>query len=523
MRNLHVCLTILLFTVASISAKAQNCDYRYVDGELYFKVKDTFSTTLTLTSPQMVPLVALYQMDSCYRPFRGLGNDTLERVYRLCFSDTAKTQKCIDTLLTMPFIEYVERAPIHYTSFTPNDLNVNQWSLTKINAQSAWNVTQGSPSVVIAIIDNGVLITHEDLAANIWVNTGEVAGNGLDDDLNGYTDDRTGFDVADGDGNPSPPTGISSSDPFNHGTHCAGIAAGTTNNNKGIASIGFKCRVMAVKCTRNSADGNVLTRVFDGIRYAMRNGADVISMSFGGEGSSVTEQLLINQCVTQGIVMVAAAGNGNVSTPFFPASYEGVISVGATGQTDVRASFSNFGSTVDVMAPGVGILSTIASSNTAYGSLSGTSMACPLVAGLAGLVKTTAPNFTPAQVTAQIKNNTDNIASLNPGFNGQIGTGRINAFKTLQQFATASALNDEVLAGLRIYPNPFANELVLEMGEENEPVQMELANINGQVIYQQTLTAKLASISATNWQPGVYFLKLTNGSNRRVVRLVKGQ
>lgn len=523
MRNLNLYLLGLLFSCAVFTASSQNCDHRYVDGELYFKVKSSFSGSLTLTSPQLLPLVALYQMDSCYRPFMGLGNDTLDRVYRLCFSDTAKTQKCIDTLSTFPFIEYVERAPIYYASFVPNDVNQNQWSLAKISAQPAWSITKGSPTVVIAIIDNGVLVTHEDLAANIWVNTAETPGNGFDDDLNGYVDDRNGYDVADGDGNVNPPSGISSSDPFNHGTHCAGIAAGVTNNGKGIASIGFNCRIMPVKCNRNSAEGNVLTRVTDGIRYALRNGADVISMSFGSEGSSLTEQVLINQCVAQGIVMVAAAGNDNVSTPFFPASYDGVISVGATDQADVKAGFSNFGSNVDVMAPGVGIFSTLASSNSAYGFLSGTSMACPLVAGLAGLVKSVAPSFTVAQVTAQIKNNTDNISSLNPGFNGQIGTGRINAFKTVQQFGNISGVHEETLNAVKVYPNPISNELMLVVGEDNEPVQVEISNATGQLVYIQSISSNLSTISTTEWQPGIYFLKLTNGISSKVLRLVKGE
>lgn len=523
MQNLKPYLLGLLLSCAVLSTRSQNCDYRYIDGELYFKVKSNFAGTLDLASPQLLPLVALYQMDSCYRPFTGLSSDTLDRVYRLCFSDTAKTQKCIDTLSTFPFIEYVERAPIHYTDFVPNDVNINQYGLTKINAATAWSVTQGSNNVVIAIIDNGVLVTHEDLAANIWINTGEIAGNGLDDDLNGYTDDRTGFDVADGDGNPNPPTGISSSDAFNHGTHCAGIASASTNNGKGIASVGFNCRIMPVKCTRNTAAGNTLTRVTDGIRYALRNGADVISMSFGSEGSSLTEQVLINQCVAQGIVMVAAAGNDNVSTPFFPASYDGVISVGATDQADVKAGFSNFGSNVDVMAPGVGIFSTLGSSNSAYGFLSGTSMACPLVAGLAGLVKSVAPSFTVAQVTAQIKNNTDNISSLNPGLNGQIGTGRINAFKTLQQFGNISGVNEEALNAVKVYPNPISNELMLEVGEDNEHLQVEISNITGQLVYSQSISSNLSTVSTTEWQPGIYFLKLTNGSNSKVIRLVKGE
>ncbi len=511
--------TLLFFTMlVSLCGKAQVHDPAYIDGLLYFKVKPTFSGILSLQHPVLLPLVGLYQMDTCYRPFMGLNSDTLEQTYCLRFSDTAKMELCRDTLRSLPIIDYVEKAPLHRTSFTPNDLDPAQWSLIKIGAQLAWNLSQGSQNIVVAVVDNAVSTTHEDLVNNLWVNTGEVANNGLDDDLNGYTDDRTGFDVADRDGNTNPPAGITSGDAWNHGTHCSGIVAATTNNSKGIASIGFNTRVMALKCTRSNASaGNQLSNTMDGITYAIRNNADVISMSFGSEGSAVTEQVLLNSALSKGIVLVAAAGNDNTNTPFYPASYNGVISVGATDQTDQKASFSNYGTTVDVMAPGVGILSTVASSNSAYASYSGTSMACPLVAGLSALVLAANPSFTPAQVEARLKSSCDNITLLNPTFTGQLGAGRVNAFKALG--GTVDIDDTEETTTIQVYPNPFNSQLIITGADNNATA--EWFDIQGRRMGTMVLHNGDNQLPVSNLTTGVYILKVSCAGNTVTQRLVK--
>lgn len=517
MKKIKYPLLVLCFVI-SLAGKAQVHDSAYIDGLLYFKVKPTFSGILSLQHPALLPLVGLYQMDTCYRPFMGLNSDTLEQTYCLRFSDTAKMELCRDTLRSLPIIDYVEKAPLHRTSFTPNDLDAAQWGLIKIGAQLAWNLSQGSQNIVVAVVDNAVSTTHEDLVSNLWVNTGEVANNGLDDDLNGYTDDRNGFDVADRDGNTNPPSGITSGDAWNHGTHCAGTVAATTNNNKGIASIGFNTRVMALKCTRTSAAaGNQLSNTMDGITYAIRNNADVISMSFGSEGSAVTEQVLLNSAAGKGIILVAAAGNDNTGTPFFPASYNGVISVGATDQADQKASFSNFGSTVDVMAPGVSILSTVASSNTAYASYSGTSMACPLVAGLSALVLAANPSFTPAQVEARLKSTCDNITLLNPTFTGQLGAGRVNAFRALG--GTVGITDMENSSAIQVYPNPFNNQLTVNISVYNATA--EWLDLQGKSYGSTILQNGSSTLETTLLAPGVYILKIVCNGTTTCSRVVK--
>lgn len=510
-------LPFLFFTKTS----AQYHDQRYLDGELYLKVSNIFPDTLTLNSAALLPLRALYHMDTCYRPFAGLGNDTLDRIYRLRFSDTAKTERCRDTLRTLGIIDWVEQVPCHRTSFVPNDISANQWHLLKIAAESAWDISQGSSSVVIAILDNGIRLSHQDLNANLWINAGETPGNGFDDDLNGYTDDRNGYDVADNDGDPSPPTGISTTDGFNHGTHCAGIASAVTNNGTGIASIGFNTRIMAVKCTKNSEDGKIISAADDGIAYAIRNNANVISMSFGSFQSSTTEQFLIATAHGKGITIVAAAGNEDTIAPEYPASYSGVISVGATDQQDKKTSFSNFGPTVSVMAPGLGIYSTIASSNSDYGTFSGTSMSTPLVAGLAALVIATNPSFSADQVKARIQSSADNINSLNPNYNGQLGSGRINADRALGGTGASAIAEVNEHGDISIYPNPF-NNYITAMQTTNGAIQFEWWDLQGRLLKSTNTTGEKVVVEAPTLPAGTYLLKITASDKiiyRRMVKL----
>ncbi|MEM7035838.1 MAG: S8 family serine peptidase, partial [Bacteroidota bacterium] len=270
--------------------------------------------------------------------------------------------------------------------------------------------------------------THQDLAPSIWINPGETPGNLIDDDGNGYVDDVNGFDVADNDNDPNPPLGAATNSVYTHGTHCAGIAGAATDNSTGIASIGFGVKLIGVKCNFDATPGPTLPAAYDGVTYAIAAQPEIMSLSWGGPAYSATNQILIDLAYANNIVVVAAAGNSNVNTPMYPASYNHVISVAATDASDVKASFSNFGPTIDVSAPGVAILSTLAGSNSSYGNLSGTSMACPLVAGLAGLMKSANPNLTVDQVDSCLKATADNIDAQNPGFVGQLGAGRINAF-----------------------------------------------------------------------------------------------
>ena len=517
MRKIKIILIISVLALTSKVVCCQTVDSNYVDGWIYVKVYDSSLIELApydFSDPALNMLYTNYGIDTIIKPFPGL-NATLDKTYRVVFSQINQINNLIADFQALPYIEYAEKAPLYRTSITPNDLQSTQWSLAKINAMNAWGITTGKNTVTVAIVDNAVSTTHEDLSPNIWNNPNDIPGNFLDDDLNGFTDDRNGWDVADGDNNPNPPAGASSSSPFVHGTHCAGIASAATDNGTGIASIGFKIKIIGVKCSKdNSTDGgNSLPYAYDGVYYCIRANADVISMSWGGSsGVFLTGESLIKAAHAAGIVLVAAAGNNNSSSAHYPSAYSEVISVGATDQTDKKATFSNFGSTVDVMAPGVSIYSTLSGGNSNYGSLSGTSMACPLVAGLAGLILSENPSLPPNDVKTLIKSGCENIDMQNPSYIGQIGSGRINAYLSLQTVSVAKTSVEE--NALNVFPNPTSGKLTIFIKNTPDPYKLSIFNTLGQTLIKRNsvLPYEKEEIDLSTFKSGTYFLKVESPS-----------
>lgn len=323
--------------------------------------------------------------------------------------------------------EFVELEPKYKFYFTPNDLNTNkQYSHSKIKSNQAWDLAKGNRNIVLAIVDDAVDTSHTDLRTQIWRNKTEIKNNGIDDDGNGYIDDWFGWDAADGNNNPNPPSYANSTN-FNHGTHCAGIAAASTNNNNGIASIGFNLSIMPVKIGRDI--DNSIQNAFEGVEYAILNGANTISMSWGGGAYSNAMQMLFDYARSKDIVCVAAAGNDGKQNMKYPAAYRNVISVGSTDNADKVSGFSNFGNWLDVFAPGSDIYSTVPGNS--YVNLSGTSMACPLVAGLCGLMKAYKPDASAIEIEQCLKSSCDDITALNSNKSGLLGAGRINAYESL--------------------------------------------------------------------------------------------
>ena len=290
-----------------------------------------------------------------------------------------------------------------------------------IDAPEAWSVNTGSPSTIIAVIDTGVDYLHPDLSANIWTNSDEIAGNGIDDDANGYIDDTKGWNFVSDTNNPM--------DDNSHGTHCAGTIAAVGNNGLGVAGVCWTARIMPLKFLDSSGSGYTSDAI-SAILYANRNGAHVLSNSWGGGGYS---QSLKDAIDASPAIVICAAGNSASNTdmsPQYPSSYtsSNIIAVAATDRWDQLASFSNYGAnSVDVAAPGVSIYSTTPSNS--YGSKSGTSMATPHVAGLAGLIKSTNPSLTNQEIKTVIMSTTDPKSSLS----GKCVTGgRINADRAVR-------------------------------------------------------------------------------------------
>ena len=283
-----------------------------------------------------------------------------------------------------------------------------------INIEPAWALGTAT-SIVTAVIDTGVDYTHPDLASNIWTNTDEVAGNGIDDDGNGFVDDVRGWDFVNNDSDPMDDNG--------HGTHVAGTIGAVGNNGIGVTGVAWTASIMPLKFLDQSGSGS-LSDAIKAIQYARVNGAKIINASRGGGGFSSALQSAITQFITSGGLFVAAAGNeatNNDVTPSYPANYQGVISVGASTRTDTRASFSNYGTSVDVFAPGQSILSTLPGNR--YGSLSGTSMATPQVAGALALLWGQNPTLSANTISQALINSTDNVLRASNSTHGRINVG----------------------------------------------------------------------------------------------------
>ncbi|MBO6515555.1 MAG: S8 family serine peptidase [Bacteroidia bacterium] len=339
----------------------------------------------------------------------------------------------IENLSSLEYVDWAAFDGIAHTSTSPpNDaLRGSQDTyLTAIDAFDAWSNQLGSSDVVVAIIDNGVQYTHPDLSANVYINSGEIDGNGIDDDGNGYDDDYHGYDVADDDGDAKPPA-TANSTYYRHGTHVAGIVGASTNNGPGISGIGYNVSYLPIKATEDltlDPTGLYLSDVFKAIEYAIVMKVDVINMSFGSYYTTGFPVALYGELVdyasSNNIVVVAAAGNLNTSNESWPAAFGEVIQVGATTPDGTaKASFSDYRITLDVWAPGVSMLSTVPGG--AYVSMDGTSMAAPVVSGLAALLKSKNRFLTVEEIKSCIYSTAVPLTTYAPAGLHQIGHGLI--------------------------------------------------------------------------------------------------
>ncbi len=276
-------------------------------------------------------------------------------------------------------VEFAEPVFMYQASRAPNDPRFKDlWGLSAIGAPAVWERTTGDRAVTVAVIDDGVAIAHPDLSANIWVNPDEIAGNGADDDGDGYVDDVNGFDFVEGRADPSPAAWV---DRW-HGTHVAGIIGAEGDNRLGVAGVNWRVALMALRALGpQGGRSDDLARAID---FAVDHGARVINASWGGGGVSQALARAIARAGKNGALVVAAAGNGSEAGPEFPADlhFDNVLSAAASAPGDLLASFSNRGALV--AAPGVGILSTTAPGQ--YERYDGTSMASAHVSGVAALL-----------------------------------------------------------------------------------------------------------------------------------------
>lgn len=384
----------------------------------------------------------------------------LDRMYTVRYDEPIEPFDLCKRLMSNPDVEYATPLFIHSLSFTPNDPRFSQQgALTRLRAAQAWDVTKGSPDVLIAIIDSGTDYEHEDLAPNIWTNPKEIPNNNVDDDQNGFVDDVRGWDFV---GNVTSNEAMNNilrpdndpkvrsntmTDVLAHGTSTAGCASAATNNGKGIASVGFGCRIIPIKCGSDNPQAQGILRGYEAIRYAADLGADVINCSWGRIGNDPGAQDAIDYAVSKGAVVVAATGNVGANmdvTPFFPASAQNVLAVGSVSDNDVPSGFSNYGWDATTYAPGENVLTTYPGNQ--YRGQSGTSFSCPIVAGICGLVKSAHPDWTPHQIIQQIRSTSDVMASAID--RRQQFYGRVNAERAVK--VNASWTTGERLPGLYV-------------------------------------------------------------------------
>ncbi|WP_216726548.1 S8 family peptidase [Hymenobacter siberiensis] len=373
------------------------------------------------------------------------GSVDLRRIYQVELPAATPFDRARAVLLGTGAVEYVEPLYTREPLYQPNDpradstltsLAASQFYLKQIHAYRAWDVTRGDSSIVIGITDGGVRLTHEDLRQQLKHNYADPI-NGLDDDGDGYVDNFTGWDLANNDNDCGYDITII------HGSMVAGVAAARTDNGLGIAGLGNQCRFLPLNIYPNTPTGSFAG--FEAVVYAADHGCQVINMSWGAIGgySRFEQDAITYAAVNRDAVVVAAAGNTNADVLFYPASYDHVLSVSGVQSTDQKSGSGTFNHRVDLVAPGISILTTqgyhtVSASGVAdadYVAVGGTSFAAPLAAAAAALVRWRFPQLTAAQVRARLRQTTDNIDALpaNAAWAGRLGTGRLNVLRALTE------------------------------------------------------------------------------------------
>ncbi len=324
------------------------------------------------------------------------------------------------------------------------DLGGNNWGADLVKAPEVWAQGYTGKGVVVAVVDTGVDYNHEDLKNNIWTNTKEIAGNGIDDDDNGYIDDNYGWNFSDKNNNTLDNNG--------HGTHVSGTIAGE-NNNYGVTGIAYDAKIMPVKVLNESGSGSY-SSISKGIRYAVDNGANVINLSLGGASSNRTLESAINYASSKGVIVVMAAGNNGDSSPAYPAryAYKSGIAVGAVDKNNNLADFSNRSGTDEiayVTAPGVKVYSSVL--NNQYATYNGTSMAAPHVAGVVALMLSANPNLTDAQVRQIVAETAEN-STQSTNFSSNISS-------SVPSQAMSTTVTERSRSASYAYPDTAGNSL----------------------------------------------------------------
>ena len=467
---------------------------------------------------------------------RELKIDSNNRLMKLTFPKNISIDSVLSIYKRSGKYEFVEQDFIGYGSgvqVSPNDNYFNlQYSLKNdgsfntnfmtemnivsvtgadINIEGLWDYTTGDEELIVAVIDSGMNMTHEDLQGRFWVNDNEIIGNNIDDDGNGFIDDVNGWDFINNDNNPS--------DDHGHGTNVGSIAMATGDNSFGISGVNWNSKIMVVKALDENNSGSY-SAMIESIYYAVDNGAKVINFSIGGSGYSESLKNAVDHCYNNNVVFVACMMNYDNETTYYPAGFEKAIAVGATDPRDHRASpfnwtfadgsssGSNYGNHIDLVAPGLQIAGASSSSDSGYSFWSGTSQATPLVAGVASLLLSINSTLTIDELKNYLTNSADdqvgNPAEDISGWDKYYGHGRLNATNAVSQVLTTNETDNFKTT---ILPNPSKDFFTINYPLD---VSTQIFDFRG-VLIKKT---KDKIIDITNLESGIYLVMITNSSGQ---------
>ncbi|MCP4291745.1 MAG: S8 family serine peptidase [bacterium] len=474
-----ICLFALLaLLLVSSMASAQPYENPSVVGQVQDRVVITVKagTKMALDKadgsvrvgvPSLDALSARFDVTDMEALYEGMTNNlkskadasVLDRTWAVDFPEEMGLKNVKEAYEALPEVELVRLVDIckMYDAYLPNDVVGSQYYLRNMNpggadihAVGAWNQALGDSNVIVAVIDSGVDWHHPDLGGThpdkvngaIWTNWDEYYGTpGVDDDSNGKIDDIRGWDfvhVSSSQGWPDEDVTIADNDPMDyesHGTNCAGCVAAITNNGVGIAGTAPGCKIMALRVgwLPNGDTQGVVRMDFaaQGIVYAANNGAKIINSSWG---SSSYLSFAVTTAQNEGLLIVTAAGNDDNEVASYLGSRSGVMAVAATDNADHKASFSSYGTWVEISAPGVAIYTTAYNrfnQTSTYGSVQGTSFSSPITAGAAALLWSANPGMTYTQISNLLTSSADNIDDVNPQYENKLGAGRVNMLRAL--------------------------------------------------------------------------------------------
>ena len=557
---IFILLCLLTFTPSVFSQKtlfSQNTTAEFANNRLKVKFKSAFEQAVEASEKNKKGVFDIEEVDILNAQLGLEKADFIKaggaiRSITLEFKDPIDINKAVEAYIKTGKFDFVEPDFIGYgggkeicpPDVVPNDANFNnQWALRNtgsfslstavagndIKAVEAWDITKGSESVIVCIIDSGAKLDHPDLAGRIWQNTKEIGLNTRDDDNNGKIDDTQGWDFANNDNDPT--------DDHGHGTNVAGIIGANGNNSIGYAGIDWNCKLMILKGLKSDNSG-LYSWWESAVYYAADNGAKVINMSLVGSSNSASLEAAINYAWNKGCIVIACMGNDNTNALRYPAAFTNLIAVGSVnpdGKTSIpffwsTTSGSNFGSFIDVCAPGNYIFGLKFDSNTNYGSYwGGTSQATPHVVGLASLMLAKNPKLTPAQIKDLIQKGCDDQTGEPaydlPGFDNHFGWGRINAKKTLGLVPTSLQDLKDASADLQVFPNPSKGIFTLTSASILRGGNLEVSNMTGQIILSKNLqnvdNQLYIDIDLSSQPTGVYFIHVKNSDVYMSKKIVK--